>query len=609
MNDLSGQSGWRQQLAWVLSRSQAVACQEGLGSYLHRVRRKVMRMLLGQASLFPYGWVDPDAQYKKWRRRHEGTSQDSDSMKSELARYPLHPLFVFAMRMSKAQTGRISSAVESFRSQGYPHWALHIVGTDLEQPARQLLQNLAKEDTRITFAEAADEKIARSQAWSRLMCSSGTYVGMIEEHVELVPQALYVVAKTVIQGQNVDAVYGDHDCIDSNGDLVRPFFKPGWDPDLLLSMNYLSPFCMFRREAFLKSEGWQDAVENGGIYGLALRFADLPRNISHVPQVLCHTGFGQEDGLMNVRSNGASNTIGPFIVSATLQRRKEAGSVVNLGAGRWRVRFHPVGDTLVSIIIPTRDRCDLLKQCVDSIENHTRHVRFEIIVADNGTTDRATLRYLDTLAHRHRVFRYPGVFNYSAVNNEGVKQATGAYLLFLNNDTEVLTVDWLSDMVGQAQRPEVGAVGAKLLYSDGRIQHAGVVLGVCGVAGHAFRHCPNAHPYYHGLSDSMRSCSAVTGACLMVSRTLFDQVGGFDEHLPVEFNDVDLCLRIRQQGYRIVYDPAVVLYHHENATRKGRLSPSDEKRFIEQWGNLLVKGDPYYNPNLTLRREDWSLDI
>jgi len=609
MNDLSGQSGWRQQLAWALSRSQAVVRQEGFGSYLHRVRRKVARMLLGRASLSPYGWADRDTQYEKWRRQHEGSSPDSGSMMSELARYPFRPLLVFAMRISKARTERISRAVESFRGQVYPHWELHIVATDVALSVRRVLQTLAQQDARITFVEAANEKLARSQAWSTLVRSSGTYVGMIDQHVELVPHALFVVAKAVIHGEKVDAVYGDHDSLGPNGDLVRPFFKPGWDPDLLLSMDYLSPLCMFRREAFLNGGEWQDVVENDGCYGLALRFTDLPRNITHVPQVLCHAGSGQEGHLMDVEANESVNINGPVIVSAALRRRKEAGSVVSLGAGPWRVRFHPVRDDLVSIIIPTRDRCDLLKQCVESIEKHTRHVRYEIIVADNGTTDSATLHYLDQLARRHRVFRYPGAFNYSAINNEGVRRAGGAYLLFLNNDTEVLTADWLSDMVGQAQRPEVGGVGVKLLYSDGRIQHAGVVLGVCGVAGHAFRHCSNAYPYYHGISDSMRSCSAVTGACLMVSRTLFDEVGGFDECLPVEFNDVDLCLKIRQQGYRIVYDPAVVLYHHENATRKGRLSPSDEKRFVEQWGNLLAKGDPYYNPNLTLRREDWSLDI
>jgi GT2 family glycosyltransferase len=532
-------------------------------------------------------------------------------MMSELAHYPLRPLLVFAMPISKAHTERISRAAKSFRDQVYPHWELHIVGTDLAPSIRQWLHTLAQQDARITFVEAGNEKLARRQAWSMLMCSSGTYVGMIEQHVELVPHALYVVAKTLIHGENVDAVYGDHDCLGPDGDLMRPFFKPGWDPDLLLSMDYLSPLCVFRREAILNGEEWQNVVENDGCYGLALRFTDLPRNITHVPEVLCHagSGSGQEGHPTDVESNESVDTNGSATVSAALRRRKEAGSVVSLGAGPRRVRFHPVRDDLVSVIIPTRDRCDLLKQCVDSIETHTRHVRYEIIVADNGTTDSATLRYLDELARRHRVFRQPGAFNYSAINNEGVKRAGGAYLLFLNNDTEVLTADWLSDMVGQAQRPDVGGVGVKLLYSDGRIQHAGVVLGVCGAAGHAFRHCSNAYPYYHGLSDVMRSCSAVTGACLMVSRTLFDEVGGFDEHLPVEFNDVDLCLKIRQRGYRIVYDPAVVLYHHENATRKGRLSPRDEKRFVELWGDVLAKGDPYYNPNLTLRREDWSLDI
>ncbi len=203
---------------------------------------------------------------------------------------------------------------------------------------------------------------------------------------------------------------------------------------------------------------------------------------------------------------------------------------------------------LVSIIIPTRDRCDLLRRCIDSIERHTPEGQYEIIVMDNGSTEDSSLQFLNSIASRHRVVQYPQEFNFSAINNEGVAHASGEYLLFLNNDTEVLASNWLPALLAQAQRPGVGAVGAKLLYPDGRIQHAGVVLGVCGVAGHAFRFLRPEDKPYHGLSELVRSCSAVTAACLLMSKQLFEQIGGFNTRLPVEYNDVDLCLRIRQRG-------------------------------------------------------------
>jgi GT2 family glycosyltransferase len=474
---------------------------------------------------------------------------------------------------------------------------------------QEVVDGFSAGDERIIYRRCTTETSDRPLVWSLLIQSSGEFVGVFEPHDELAPEALLALAQKLSECPDTDLMYSDHDRIDASGDYVDPFFKPGWSPDLLLSMNYLGPLCLFRRTLLVDLVKGGISIGSHGLHGLLLRLTEEPRRISHVPLVLCHArargdgqGIPDEGWDLDQQKDAAA-------ITEALQRRGEP-AVVNYGGGnRFLVSFEVVGAPLVSIIIPTRDHGDLLERCIQSIEKHTRQVRYEIIVVDNGTTDDRTRRYLDSITTRHRVIRYPGPFNYSAINNEGVKQAAGGYLLFLNNDTEVLSSHWLSAMVAHAQRPGVGAVGAKLLYPDGRIQHAGVVLGLCGVAGHAFRHCPSGSLHYHGLSDCMRNCSAVTAACMMVTKRMFAMAGGFDELLPVEFNDVDLCLRIQCLGARIVYVPEAVLYHHENATRKGRRAPGDEKRFALQWEALLAMGDPYYNPNLTRRREDWSLDI
>jgi GT2 family glycosyltransferase len=264
---------------------------------------------------------------------------------------------------------------------------------------------------------------------------------------------------------------------------------------------------------------------------------------------------------------------------------------------------------LVSIIIPTRDRWSLLQQCLRSIEEKTAYRRFEVIVLDNDSAEPETVRALNAVAGKYRVLPFPGAFNFSALNNFGAAHARGEYFLFLNNDTQVVEPEWLGAMLQLAQRPDVGAVGARLHYPDGRIQHAGVVLGIGGVGDHAFRGLAGDVYSYFGFASVARNVSAVTAACMMVPRRVFEEVGGFDEQLQVALNDVDLCLRLRERGYLIVYTPRAHLYHHESGTR-GRLHPPrDEQLVWERWGDVIRRGDPYYNPNLTLSRTDWTLAL
>jgi GT2 family glycosyltransferase len=263
----------------------------------------------------------------------------------------------------------------------------------------------------------------------------------------------------------------------------------------------------------------------------------------------------------------------------------------------------------VSIVIPTRDKRALLQTTIESIRVRTDYDRYEIIVVDNDSSEPDAVAYLSSLSAPCQVHRWSEPFNYSAINNFGFRHARGEQVLFLNNDVEVIRPDWLTALLEHAQRPEVGAVGAKLLYADGRIQHAGVVVGINRAAANAFRSWPGETIGTPRLADLTRNCSAVTGACMMVPRRVLETVGGFDETLRVVLNDVDLCLRIRTHGYLVVYTPHALLYHHEGSTR-GRLHPApDQQAFGEKWKDFLDRGDPYYNPNLTDRHDDWSIRV
>jgi GT2 family glycosyltransferase len=301
------------------------------------------------------------------------------------------------------------------------------------------------------------------------------------------------------------------------------------------------------------------------------------------------------------------------VIVDALRRRGTPGRTAvrfaRKGPRCYATRFDLQQRPFVSIVIPTRDKRALLQTTIESIRARTEYDNYEIVVIDNQSTDPDALQYLASLAPRCQVHRWSERFNYSAINNFGVRHSRGTQLLFLNNDVEAVQPDWLTAMLEHAQRPEVGAVGARLLYADGRIQHAGVVVGINRVAANAFRSWPGETIGNLRLADLTRNCSAVTGACMMVPRRVFDEVGGFDEDLRVVLNDVDLCLKIRQRGYSVVYTPHALLYHYEGSSR-GRLHPPpDEKVFERRWSGFLDRGDPFYNPNLTDRHDDWRIKV
>jgi GT2 family glycosyltransferase len=412
--------------------------------------------------------------------------------------------------------------------------------------------------------------------------------------------------------------YSDEDKIDADGRRFDPYFKPDWDPDLVLGQNYVCHFTMARTELVRALGGFRAGYEGSQDHDLVLRCAERlePAQIVHVPRVLYHWRAIAGSSALARDAKDYASAAGAKAIAGHLDRKHPGAAVEELPHGHYRVRWPlPARLPMVSLVVPTRDKAELLRTCVEGILSRTTYPEFEIVVVDNQSSDPETLAYLAAIGRlgRVRVLRYDAPFNYSAINNWAVQRCDGDVIGLVNNDTEVITAGWLEEMVSQAVRPDVGAVGAMLYYPNDTIQHAGIVLGVHGVAAHAYAGRVRQYPGQCGRARVAQSVSAVTAACLLVRREVFAEVGGLDESLAVAFNDVDFCLRVAAAGYRNVWTPFAELYHHESATRGAEDSPAKLARFNREvdrmtarWGDLL-RQDPYYNPNLTVTGDAFDL--
>jgi GT2 family glycosyltransferase len=409
-------------------------------------------------------------------------------------------------------------------------------------------------------------------------------------------------------------VYSDDDELDHSGQRTAPRFKPDWNPDLLSSSHYLGQVSLYRRDRLLEIGGYRPGFAGAEDYDLCLRYTNnLPGSaIRHVPQITCHCRPKGETVAGTTAHDSGKRALEDFFAGR--------GVFVEDGPApqHYRIR-HPLPDPLplVSIIIPTRDQGNILAACIDSIVRKTTYSNWEILIVDNQTTEPSALAYLETvqLDPRIRVLRYDKPFNYAAINNTAAMQARGEVLALLNNDVEVITSDWLEEMVGHALRPGIGAVGAKLLYANNTVQHAGVILGLGGIAGHGHKYLSADAPGYCHRAVVAQNLSAVTGACLVVRTSIFTEVGGLDEYFAVAFNDIDFCLRLLERGYRNVFTPYAKLYHHESLSRGQDNSPAKHAVFVresslmqQRWKDILAQ-DRAYNPNLSTDFEGFSLKI
>jgi len=555
------------------------------------------------------------SEYQDWIESFDTpTPATRASLRRELRLLPRHPLISIILPVYNPELRFLEAAIDSIRNQIYERWELCIADDASTDPAvRPFLEKIAAADARIkmTFRNKNGHISACSN--SALKLATGDWCALLDQDDAFAEHALALVALEIDCHPDAGLIYSDEDKIDEDGVRSNPFFKPDWNPELFLGQNYINHLGCYRADILREIGGFREGFEGSQDYDLALRCVDRlrPEQVRHIPHILYRWRMVGGSLAAIPDAKPYAKEAARRAIADHCKRNGMPGRVVpcpeNTESHRV-IHALPERPPLVSIIIPTRDRAGLLKRCVESIQARTDYSPYEIIIVDNASVEPETLAFFRAIEQQDvRVVSESGAFNYSRLNNRAAAQARGGVLLFLNNDTEIDDAGWLTEMMSHAARSEVGAVGARLWYPDGTLQHGGVVLGLGGVAGHAFPHIPRGHPGYFNRAMLQQNCSAVTGACMAVRKTVFEKLEGFDEeNLGVTFNDIDFCLRLTQRGYRVVWTPYANLIHHESASRGHQRTTEEQAEFLRAadymqrtWGANLMH-DPFYNPNLSL---------
>jgi GT2 family glycosyltransferase len=551
--------------------------------------------------------------YQRWIAEFE--QPDETLMRLKLSAFGLRPLISLLVPVYRPCPADLDRAIASVQRQSYPNWELCLVddGSDSTEVAA-VLSRAAAADARIRVATLAHHGGISAASNAALALARGGYVALLDHDDELAPDALFHVVDALNRSPEAAFVYSDEDKIDAEGNRYEPFFKPDWSPDLLLSDNYVCHFLVARRDLVDRAGGFRGEFDGAQDHELALRLSEGAATIVHIPRVLYHWRAVTGSAALELDAKPRAAEAARLAVEDHLHRRGiDAAVTSGLWPQRLRVRYAIPPASRVSILIPSGGDVAALRSCLETLCTRTAYPDFELLVVDNSPRH-AVERLVRSFRHNQRTVRYLDwrgkPFNFAAMNNAAARQCDSPLLLFLNDDTEAIAPDWLEAMVELAARPDVGAVGAKLLYPDGRIQHAGVVLDVFECGGHAFRGLPASARHYFDFPDVIRNVSAVTAACMLVRRGVFEKAGGFDEiRFPIAFNDVDLCLRIGRLGFRNLCTPHAVLYHRESLSRRRRgmiLDPAGAASMRTYWKDSMVD-DPFYSPNLTRTAEDYSL--
>jgi GT2 family glycosyltransferase len=562
-------------------------------------------------------------EYMDWIDRYDTlTFADRAAIRHHIERLLYQPLISLVMPTYNTPERWLRLAIDSVKKQLYSNWELCIAdNASSKSHVRKILREYPAKDPRIKliFRENTGHMAAASN--SAIEMATGKFLALLDQDDQIPEHALYMVAVELNAHRDADLIYSDEDKIDEKGRRYEPYFKPDWNPDLFLAQNFLGHLVVYRTRIVKEIAGLREGYDGSQDWDLALRVSEhIPSgHIRHIPHVLYHWRA--------IRGSAARGADEKKNVRDAQRRTLESHfnriglnvTVVPVANDYWRIKYPISTPCLVTLIMPTRNGFEFLQRCVESIYHKTTYPNFELIVVDNQSKDTATLHYLAALERERgvKVLRYDAPFNFSAINNFAVQCARGDIIGFINNDVEVITPDWLNEMVGHATRRDIGAVGAKLYYPDDRIQHAGVILGLNGnpgVAGHRYEKQPRSYPGQGSRAVLCQNLSAVTAACLVLRRHVFEEIGGFDEkNLTIAFNDVDLCLRIREKGYRNLWTPFAELYHYESATRGLDDTPDKLERSEKEcdymrrrWGELLAY-DPAHNPNLALERGIFSL--
>jgi GT2 family glycosyltransferase len=557
--------------------------------------------------------------YQRWLSANTLSETDLAQMRAAVTTLSDQPKVSVVTPVYNTDPRWLRACIESVKRQVYPNWELCLCddGSTLEATRAVLREYESDPRIRVTYLEKNSQISIASNA--ALALATGEFVGLLDHDDEYTPDALYHVVTHLNEHRDADIVYSDEDKLDLAGARCDPYFKPDWSPEHFLSCMY-TPHLVVARKALIDAVGgFRVGYEGAQDYDLFLRMSERTSRIDHLPRILYHWRKLPQSAASTGDAKPWALDAGRRALEDAMRRRGADAEVLPGAAqGLFRVRFRIQGDPLVSLIIPTTgkprqvggSRVDTLRTLVRSVRQKTSYPNYEfVIIADEGEVTPEVRRALEGSSHRIIPYDADGPFNFSHKMNVGASHARGTHLLLLNDDVEVIASDWMSAMLEYSQQPEIGAVGAKLLYPDGRLQHIGIVLGVGGGAGHAFHQHAGASPGYASSAVSVRNYSAVTAACLMTRRDAFELVGGFDEQLAVDFNDVDYCLRLRRAGYRIVFTPFATLYHHESASFGPRTQNVKEVELMKsRWADVM-ECDPYYHPALTRDFADYRLRL
>ncbi|MEJ5300283.1 MAG: glycosyltransferase [Thermodesulforhabdaceae bacterium] len=536
------------------------------------------------------------------------------------------PLISIVMPVYDPEPSHLMAALESVANQYYENWELCIVDDCSKKPhVKKIIESFASRfpsKIRLKFREINGHIVKASN--DALSIATGEFVAFLDHDDELTLDALLEVVRLINKHPDADMIYSDEDKIRPDGSYGDSFYKPDWSPELMLGEMYTGHLGVYRKELIDKVGGFREGFEGAQDWDLILRLTEVTDKIFHIPRVLYHWRMHSRSTAMDGNHKDYAAEAGKRAVEEALIRRGEEATVNQVGPGRHLIRYSLKGEPFVSIVIPTRDLSYDLDKTITSVHHKSTYKNYEIVIVDNGSVEEETFKTFEKwrkiLGHQFKVRECREPFNFSRLVNLGASNSEGEILLLLNNDMELIgPTTWLQEMAAYAQRDSIGCVGAILIYPDNTIQHGGVILGISpdprspGVAGHAFKHLPADHPGYFDRLRIVSNWSAVTGACMMVRRNIWNEVGGFDEDLGVAFNDIDFCLKVLTKGYRHVVLPHVRLYHHESKSRGYEDTVEKQLRFRreidtmrERWA-FILDNDPYYNPQLPINREDFGL--
>lgn len=606
-----------------------LACSQKTIGIMQREGWAGVKLRLWQASqpsafvLMENGNVVHRFDYEAWVQQYDSINDDiRNGMKARIDAMLRRPKISIVMPVYDPPLDYLDEAIWSVRKQIYGDWEFCIADDASKNEAvRTLLKKHAAEDGRIKIVFRTENGHISKASNSALQITSGEYIALFDNDDVLPEHALFYVVETILANPDAVIIYSDEDKLDRSGRRIDPYFKCDWNPELFLGHNLISHFGVYRTDHIRAIEGFRVGYEGSQDYDLAARIIERiePSQIVHIPRILYHWRMLPGSAAMGTSEKPYALLASEKALNEHLARQKIDANVSSLPIGMHHVRYRLPNDLpLISIIVPTRDSVDLVRTCITSLFQRTDYKNFEVLLVDNGSTDPSALEYFRELQRDHSNFRVVTdnrPFNFSAINNGAVKEAKGELLVLLNNDTEVISSDWLSELASIALQPNVGVVGAKLYYSNERLQHGGVILGLGAskVAGHMHHNISRSNCGYYGRAVLTQQISAVTAACMMVRKDIYQAVGGLNEDLQVAFNDIDFCLRVGKAGYRNIWTPHAELYHHESTTRGADTTAEKQARFISEvdymqrhWGDILMC-DPAYNVNLTLDHSDFSL--